>query len=875
MALCLGQERIGFKAIQLMKDQTLGFGSYGKVYRAKCDSLDCAAKVLHETLCADPNTALMAKQLRTEHRLPLKRFEKECEILMQLRHPNIIQYLGMHHTEDARPVLLMELMDCNLTNYLEDSQSEQQSIPFRIQVNISHDVTLALSFLHSNGIIHRDLSGNNVLLSGQPNVRAKVTDFGMATLSDQLSHQHVTRTMCPGTDVYMPPEAVSKQVSYTMKLDCFSFGVILIQIMTKKFPTPIDRLREIEIAASPTMPGIRAAFVQISEYERRKEHIDEADQSNPLLPIALKCLKDNDVERPSAQWLCEEVGKLRGVSRYRESVTHAQLENKQQQGASIATTSDTSSLCELKEKIQKQEFLIEDLQQACQSQVKNFDHQLALKTEMIKEKEETIAQTMALVQEKEKVLTRAENELRLTREQLQAMSLDKQRLDEEIAAQKLQQAQKIQGLQSTIQSQGQDFKEMIEQKDQQLSKQKKDLDERGIALTQKETLLLENEEIIHAGQMEIKRLKQQLDQERTNRVKLQKEQAKCQGGLDLSEYQIITSRPAPGPVVDHASNRAEPRVKNLSLRWEGGWNLPCSVERGCDAVVKDTIVYFVAAGSAKVYNFNSSDNTCFQLPECPFHHSSLAIVDDQLISVGGSLNVGGAMVRDFTNKLFSFTDAGLWIEKLPHMPTKRDSTASLALATRKVLIVIGGRNRGGGNMSVVEVLNTETLQWSSAPNLPMPLRDASATICGGDVYVLGGVDRGLFGSKTVFACSANALVKVCEPKSFGARLLSTISSPNLWYRVADLSVTKSTCISFCGCLLAVGGEDDNFVPTKAIHMYDPALNTWKVASNMSVARSNCVVATLPGNRLMVGGRAGAMGRNKNVEFASISQCRTT
>jgi serine/threonine-protein kinase TNNI3K len=61
----------------------------------------------------------------------------------------------------------MELMDDSLTHFLESSP---RPIPYHIQVNICHDITLALSFLHSNGIVHRDLSSNNVLLIG--NVRA-------------------------------------------------------------------------------------------------------------------------------------------------------------------------------------------------------------------------------------------------------------------------------------------------------------------------------------------------------------------------------------------------------------------------------------------------------------------------------------------------------------------------------------------------------------------------------------------------------------------------------------------------------------------------------------------------------------------------------
>ena len=112
---------------------------------------------------------------------PFERFRQECEILSNLRHPNIIQYLGTHQDHaTGLPVLLMELMDESRTRYLEDHQGD---VYYHMQVDICNDIVLALAFLHNNNIIHRDLSSNNVLLSGLPgNIRAKVTDFGMARL---------------------------------------------------------------------------------------------------------------------------------------------------------------------------------------------------------------------------------------------------------------------------------------------------------------------------------------------------------------------------------------------------------------------------------------------------------------------------------------------------------------------------------------------------------------------------------------------------------------------------------------------------------------------------------------------------------------------
>ena len=111
---------IRFKKVQLLKDKQLGIGSYGKVCKAICDDVVCAAKIIHPTL-VDTYAQQQIPQEK-EHRLPMIRFEAECALLKEIRHPNIIQYLGMHVDPDTGlPVLLMELMDESLTHFLEAS----------------------------------------------------------------------------------------------------------------------------------------------------------------------------------------------------------------------------------------------------------------------------------------------------------------------------------------------------------------------------------------------------------------------------------------------------------------------------------------------------------------------------------------------------------------------------------------------------------------------------------------------------------------------------------------------------------------------------------------------------------------------------------
>ena len=269
------QHLFRYQSFQIDKSQQLGNGAYGAVYKAKCDQLPCAAKVLHQTIVDPSNHDPGAVRI-------MDRFSQECTLLESIRHPNIVQYLAMTVDPESRlPVLLMELLDESLTKMLERSP---QSLAYYIQVDICHDVALAIAYLHSNNIIHRDLSSNNVLIiAGR---RAKVTDFGMSKLAGAAPTM-TPLTMCPGTLAYMPPEALREPPRYTKKLDCFSEGVIMIQVCTRLWPEPGPRTQLVPFPASPT----GRIEMPILETERRKNHIDLIDPNHALLPIAMDYLK--------------------------------------------------------------------------------------------------------------------------------------------------------------------------------------------------------------------------------------------------------------------------------------------------------------------------------------------------------------------------------------------------------------------------------------------------------------------------------------------------------------------------------------------------------------------------------------------------------
>ena len=291
-----------YKSFHIDKSQSLGHGSYGAVYKAKCDQLSCAAKVLHPTILdpADPRASTI-----------MNRFRQECAFLDSIRHPNIVQYLGMNMDLESRlPVLLMELLDESLTKMLERSQN---SLAYYVQVDICHDIALVVDYLHSKDIIHRDLSSNNVLIiAGR---RAKVTDFGMSKLAGAVPSM-TPLTMCPGTLAYMPPEALRESPKYTKRLDCFSEGVIMIQVCTRLWPEPGLRTQLVSFPSSPT--GMTE--VPVLETERRKNHIDLIEPTHALLPIAMDCLKYKEKERPSSEELCQRLAGLKVSSHYKDDV---------------------------------------------------------------------------------------------------------------------------------------------------------------------------------------------------------------------------------------------------------------------------------------------------------------------------------------------------------------------------------------------------------------------------------------------------------------------------------------------------------------------------------------------------------------------------
>lgn len=270
-------ERGGFPVIQGYDvTRLIAAGGQGAVYQGfqRSTKRIVALKVLHQATATEAAT---------------RRFQREIELIAQLRHPNIVFVFDSGSTADGRPYAVMD--------YVRGVPLHQHDRRVRDAVRLFVKVCDAVEHAHQRGIVHRDLKPSNILVdsTGEP----KVLDFGLAKALGTPAEQALSMTShVMGTLAYMSPEqSRARHEDVDIRSDVYSLGVVLYELLTGDFPYPIasglsETIRSINEA--PPTP-----MVQAWTYTRGIRAADSHDCpiDRDLETITLKALAKDPARR--------------------------------------------------------------------------------------------------------------------------------------------------------------------------------------------------------------------------------------------------------------------------------------------------------------------------------------------------------------------------------------------------------------------------------------------------------------------------------------------------------------------------------------------------------------------------------------------------
>ena len=289
--------------------------------------------------------------------------------MSQLRHPHIVQFLGVAYLPGSSiPVLLMEKLQTSLDNLLETSPN----IPLDVKVRLLTGTAQGVVYLHSRTppIAHRDLTARNILIDS--GLTAKIADLGVARMVNiQPGQLAATMTAGPGNNLYMPPETVQEEgaTRYNTAIDIFSFGVVSLFTLTQTFPK--------DLKPPNYRDPVTKRVLGRTEIERREHYIQpmQADlgETHPLAKLTLECLEYDPEDRPSA---VEVLRRLKEVGQtVPQNCTETKLELIQNQAEHQRQISELQAAnSESQSQISRIQANVDHIQAEKQQQQQQIDH---------------------------------------------------------------------------------------------------------------------------------------------------------------------------------------------------------------------------------------------------------------------------------------------------------------------------------------------------------------------------------------------------------------------------------------------------------------------------------------------------------------------
>ncbi|CAL2225860.1 unnamed protein product [Prunus armeniaca] len=282
------------------ENNLLGSGGFGLVYKGTLsDGIDVAVKVF---------------SLQLEG--AFKSFDRECEMLSNIRHRNLIKIISCCSELDFKALVLNYMPNGSLDKWL---YSQNYSLNILQRLNIMIDVAAAVEYLHhgySIPIVHCDMKPSNILLDDD--MVAHVADFGIAKLLG--GGDSITQTMTLATVGYMTPEYGMEGIVST-RGDVYSFGIVLMETFTRRKPTDEMFVGEMNlkqwIANSLVLPSgiidevVDANLLGIGTEQEDDNHVRKRDCISAIMRLALTCCAESPEERISMKEAIATLNKIK------------------------------------------------------------------------------------------------------------------------------------------------------------------------------------------------------------------------------------------------------------------------------------------------------------------------------------------------------------------------------------------------------------------------------------------------------------------------------------------------------------------------------------------------------------------------------------
>ena len=268
----------------LMFGEKIGEGAYGDVFRGYLWGQEVAIKQIR-----------LEKGEEVEEVARVREFRKEMKIMRQLRHPNVVEYLGSCVTGHSLCLLTEYLVSGSLEDQLLRLRREGKRMRVQRVVGLAMDVAKGLNWLHHKGIIHRDLKSANILITEAG--RAKISDFGLSHVRRRHEESMVGYHGLAGSPSYIAPEVLQLK-EYGVAADVYSFGILLNEMLSGVVPYDDTPLAQLEL----------------DEFERRviagQRPLLAHSECQALVDLVEECWRAMPTQRPTVEELMKRLERI-------------------------------------------------------------------------------------------------------------------------------------------------------------------------------------------------------------------------------------------------------------------------------------------------------------------------------------------------------------------------------------------------------------------------------------------------------------------------------------------------------------------------------------------------------------------------------------